>query len=209
MKGQSKLGAAGRKVDGEDGADLGEGLEFMRLLWGINHALEAWSKRMDASVGVTGPQRLVIRIVGRFPGISAGRLATVLRVHPSTLTGVLGRLTDRGFLKREVDPGDGRRALFGLTPKGRELDALRAGTVEAKVRTTLSKLPATRTAATQEVLVALTEALAEPRARGADPAKAAGASSSTTARSRGRGSTKARSAVAPKPAHARSRRSAR
>jgi DNA-binding MarR family transcriptional regulator len=44
---------------------------------------------MIGEVGVTGPQRLVLRVVGLFPGMSAGELATVLRVHPSTLTGVL------------------------------------------------------------------------------------------------------------------------
>src|SRR5438132_8459125 len=35
--------------------------------------------------------RLVMRIVGRFPGIAAGRVAQILHVHPSTLTGILKR----------------------------------------------------------------------------------------------------------------------
>ena len=49
-------------------------------------------KRMEQRSGVTGPQRLVLRVVGLFPGISAGALARLLHVHPSTLTGVLHRL---------------------------------------------------------------------------------------------------------------------
>ena len=146
----------------EDEVDLGEGLEFLRLLWGMNHALEASSKRMAAAIGVTGPQRLVIRIVGRFPGISAGRIARLMHVHPSTLTGILGRLVTRGMVRRDPDPNDARRALFGLTARGRELDALRAGTVEAKVRATLTRFPDARVTATQAVLTALTSALAEP-----------------------------------------------
>lgn len=160
------------RVDENEEVDLGEGLEFMRLLWGVNHALEASSKRMDAAIGVTGPQRLVIRIVGRFPGISAGRLARLMHVHPSTLTGILGRLVTRGMLRRDPDPNDARRALFGLTPKGRELDALRAGTVEARVRTTLTRFPSARLTATQAVLAAIAEALAEPSAKPRDPAPA-------------------------------------
>lgn len=155
--------------DEDQVVDLGEGLEFMRLLWGVNHALEASSKRMDAAIGVTGPQRLVIRIVGRFPGISAGRLARLMHVHPSTLTGILGRLVTRGMIRRDPDPNDARRALFGLTAKGRELDALRAGTVEARVRTTLTRFPSGRLTATQAVLAAITEALAEPAARPREP----------------------------------------
>src|SRR6185295_6985225 len=94
-----------------DGTGLGEVIEFMRLLWAVDHGLSASSKQMDTLFGVTGPQRLVIRIVGRHPGIAAGRIAQILHVHPSTLTGVLARLVERGVLTRKADPQDGRRAL--------------------------------------------------------------------------------------------------
>ena len=50
-------------------------LDFMRLLWGIEHRLQSASKRMEAALGITGPQRLVLRVVARFPGLSAGDLA--------------------------------------------------------------------------------------------------------------------------------------
>jgi DNA-binding MarR family transcriptional regulator len=64
----------------------------MQLLWAVVHELEITSKRMTGEIGVTGPQRLVLRVVGLFPGLSAGELATILHLHPSTLTGVLQRL---------------------------------------------------------------------------------------------------------------------
>ena len=96
-----------------------------------------------------------------------------MHVHPSTLTGILGRLVARGLVRRDPDPSDARRALFSLTAKGRELDALRAGTVEARVKSTLTRFPDARIAATQAVLAAITEALAEPapRAREAAPTR--------------------------------------
>src|SRR6185369_8261571 len=59
-------------------------LEFMRLLWAVDHALQSTSKRMEQKFGVTGPQRLVIRIVGQFPRASAGEIARILQIHPST-----------------------------------------------------------------------------------------------------------------------------
>jgi DNA-binding MarR family transcriptional regulator len=149
-----------RPADSDDPA-LGDVLDFMRLLWDVNHELEAWSKRMDARIGVTGPQRLVIRIVGRFPGISAGRLATVLHVHPSTLTGVLGRLEDRGFVKRSADPADARKALFGLTAQGKRLDTLRSGTVESVVRRVLRDASPGNLTGAQKVLGALATALGD------------------------------------------------
>ena len=58
---------------------LGAVLDFMRLLWAVDHALQSASKRMESSFGLTGPQRLVVRIVGRFPGIAAGRIGRRLR----------------------------------------------------------------------------------------------------------------------------------
>jgi DNA-binding MarR family transcriptional regulator len=121
---------------------LGPVLEFMRALWALDHAFQSASKRMEAVLGVTAPQRLVVRIVGRFPRISAGEVAEILHVHPSTLTGVLKRLESRGVIARTADPKDGRRALLSLTARGRELDQLRTGTVESAVRKVLGRIPA-------------------------------------------------------------------
>ncbi|XXT24353.1 MarR family transcriptional regulator [Sorangium sp. So ce429] len=143
----------------EKSSRLGEVLDFMKLLWAVDHGLQSTSKRMEAKMGVTGPQRLVIRIVGRYPGISAGQLAEIMQLHPSTLTGVLKRLQERGIIERRVDPNDGRRALLGLTPRGRELDSLRTGTVEAAVRQALKAVPRRKLEAAQDVLAAVAEAL--------------------------------------------------
>lgn len=127
---------------GEDTGDLGPVLEFMKQLWAVDHGLQTISKRMESQYGITGPQRLVVRIVGRTPGISAGALAQILRMHPSTLTGILRRLETRGILIRKTDPNDARRALFALTARGRKVDLLKSGTVEAAVRRLLARSPA-------------------------------------------------------------------
>jgi DNA-binding MarR family transcriptional regulator len=141
------------------GPQLGEVLEFMRLLWAVDHGLQSTSKRMESTLGVTGPQRLVLRLVGRFPGITAGTLAQILHVHPSTLTGVLKRLEKRGLLERKSDPLDGRKALFALTEAGRTLDVPSTGTVEAAVQRVLSRMTRARILHTQDVLTALAEEL--------------------------------------------------
>jgi DNA-binding MarR family transcriptional regulator len=119
---------------------LGEALELLRLVWEVDHALQSASKRMEAGLGVTGPQRLVLRIVGRFPRIPAGQLADTLRIHPSTVSDVVKRLEKRGLLQRARDPHDGRRVLLGLTERGRRLDAERGGTIEDAVRRALAQL---------------------------------------------------------------------
>ena len=40
-------------------------LRFMQQLWKLVHALDVRSKRMAKTLGVTGPQRLVVRILGQ------------------------------------------------------------------------------------------------------------------------------------------------
>ena len=141
------------------GPPLGEVLEFMRLLWAVDHGLQSTSKRMESTLGLTGPQRLVVRLVGRFPGITAGRLAQIMHVHPSTLTGVLKRLEKRGLLERKSDPLDGRKALFALTETGRTLDVPSPGTVEAAVARAISRMSKSRLVGAQDVLTALAEEL--------------------------------------------------
>lgn len=131
---------------------LGEVLEFMRVLWAVDHGLQQQSKRMAATIGLTGPQRLVIRIAGRFPGISAGQLAAILHIHPSTLTGVLRRLQRRGLIDRRPHPKDARRAALGLTLRGLRLDVDAPGTIESAVKQLLATQPREKIRATQEVL---------------------------------------------------------
>jgi MarR family transcriptional regulator, organic hydroperoxide resistance regulator len=151
-----------KEGDGEELPPLGDVLEFMRVLWAVDHGLQSTSKRMETSMGVTGPQRLVIRIVGRFPGIAAGQLARVLHVHPSTLTGILKRLEQRGIVSRQADPADARRALLHLTARGRELDQTKSGTVESGVRRALARVPPDKVKTAREVLVLLGEELTKP-----------------------------------------------
>jgi len=139
---------------------LGNTLDFMRLLWSVAHGLQSRSKRMEANLGITGPQRLVLRILGRSPGSPAGALARAMCVHPSTLTGVLRRLEARGLVERKKDVNDGRRALFALTPTGRKLDSQQAGTVEAAVRRSLGRLTTRDLDTAQKVLEHLSSELA-------------------------------------------------
>jgi DNA-binding MarR family transcriptional regulator len=132
--------------------ELPDVLQFMQLLWAVVHALERTSKRMTGEIGVTGPQRLVLRVVGLSPGLSAGDLAAVLHVHPSTLTGVLQRLVSQRLLVRSDDPRDRRRAILRLTRRGARANAVRKGTVEAAIEEALEEVTEPDRAATRRVL---------------------------------------------------------
>jgi DNA-binding MarR family transcriptional regulator len=135
----------------------GETLRFMQRMWDLAHALEVRSKRMSRELGVTGPQRLVIRVVGRSPASSASDISLTLGMHPSTLTGILHRLEQQGVLERKADAADRRRMRFRLTRKGIAIDRERKGTVEAAVRRALThagNLTVQRTLEMFEILTA-------------------------------------------------------
>jgi DNA-binding MarR family transcriptional regulator len=105
----------------------GETLRFMQRMWDLAHALDARSKRMARSLGVTGP-RLVIRVLGRSPASTASGISSTLGMHPSTLTGILSRLERQGLIERKSDDVDRRRMRFRLTRKGIAIDRERKGT---------------------------------------------------------------------------------
>lgn len=60
---------------------------------------------------------------GRLP---LGKIGERLQVHPASVTNVVQRLTDDGFLRRVPNPDDGRSVLATITPAG--TDAATAAT---------------------------------------------------------------------------------
>jgi len=138
---------------------LGPALEFMSALWALDHALQRRSKWMARRQGVTAPQRLALRLVGCMPDVSAGHLASALKVHPSTLTGVLRRLERRGFLRRRSDRADRRRVRLELTARGRAVCGHASGSTEATVARVLRRTTPHQRQATSALLASLAAAL--------------------------------------------------
>ena len=141
--------------------DLGEVLDFLRLLWAVEHRLKSASKQMEQRLGVTGPQRLVLRIVQQFPGISATELAGVVQLHPSTLTGILARLRRRGLLACDRDFSDQRRMRLSVRSNStaRRQNGAAAATVEAAVASALKRVPRRKVQYAKDVLFELVASL--------------------------------------------------
>jgi DNA-binding MarR family transcriptional regulator len=138
---------------------LGRVLEFMRIMWAVDHGLQRTSKRMSRVLGVTAPQRLVVRLLGRFPGLTTAELAGILQLDVSTVSVVVQKLEARRLARRGSDPRDGRRAPLSLTRRGRALDRQAQGTVEDAVRLALAQMPPRKVDHAREVLLAVASAL--------------------------------------------------
>jgi DNA-binding MarR family transcriptional regulator len=122
-------------------------LQFMQLMWAVDHKLQSVSKRMTTRIGLTGPQRFAVRCIGRRPGLAAGELAAILHLDPGTVTGILKRLEEARMIARKQDSSDGRRMRLTLTAAGRAVDRRSAGTVENAIKRVLASASSSEVAA--------------------------------------------------------------
>lgn len=152
-------GGRSKKAEVPELPALGEALELMRVLWSVANALETRSLAMKRELGVSGPQRLVIRLVGRFPGITPTALAEMLCVHPSTLSTQLKRLEKRKLIARRFDVTDRRRAFLCLTRAGEALNVPSPNTVEAGIESLLATSAAREIAQTKRFLSRLADTI--------------------------------------------------
>jgi len=132
---------------------------FLQTIWALDHRLQSHSKRMKAQSGVTGPQRLVLRILSMRPKISPSELARILFFHKSTVTVILRSLERGKLVRRRPNAEDRRAVVLQLTPAGKRIAGQRSGTVESSVRRALSTMSRRDVETAQHVLEALATSL--------------------------------------------------
>ena len=135
-------------------------LEFIRQMWAVDHELQRVSKRMVSRMGLTAPQRLAVRFIGRHAGLTLGMLAELLHLHPGTVTGIVRRLEALGLVVQTRSDEDNRRRHVTLTRKGQQINRQRKGTVEAAVRRTVASVAPDELAAAARVMDLLARNLA-------------------------------------------------
>lgn len=134
---------------------LDQVLTFMGTIWAVDHALERASKQMEVRLGVTAPQRMCLLLIAARPGILASELAAALHLHRGTMSGILRRLEQAGFITRTLDPDDRRRSGLHITTAGTSRIRSRDGTVELAVRKVMAATSVAEREAAERVLLRL------------------------------------------------------
>lgn len=80
------------------------------------------SKSKLASYGVTPVQYALLRRLWERDGQFGYEIADQLLLDSATITGIIDRLEQNGFIERRMDPKDRRNKLVFLTEKGRSLE---------------------------------------------------------------------------------------
>lgn len=120
-------------------SDAAEVVNNLRRLF---KAIHEYSKAVLRNTGLSGPQLWALTVLDLEPALSLGELAERLFAHPSTVSGIVDRLEERGAVSRDRDPADGRGVLLRLTPRGRRLARTSPPPVQVGLRQALERLPA-------------------------------------------------------------------
>jgi DNA-binding MarR family transcriptional regulator len=83
-----------------------------------------------AALGVSNEEAHLLSYLEGYGPAPIYELQRVFGHRPSTLTGMIDRLEDRGFVSRDRNPADGRSFLISLTESGCELAGRVSGLVE-------------------------------------------------------------------------------
>ena len=122
-----------------------------------HHTLHVLSAAL-ADLNLSAAEINALANLGGGGTVNVRRLSEKTGTRTSTLTGLLDRLENRGYLTRELDPADRRSFLLPLTEAGQAVAARVLNAVAELERGALARLSATQLAGYHAVITALREA---------------------------------------------------
>ena len=83
-------------------------MNFLFTLGELQRLVRAYADRQAARYGITRAQWAVLAKVERFEGLKQSELAEQMEMQPITLTRLIDRLCDNGWIERRSDDSDRR-----------------------------------------------------------------------------------------------------
>ena len=96
-------------------------MNFLFTLGELARLVRAHADRQSARFGITRAQWAVLAKVERFEGMKQSELAEQMEMQPITLTRLIDRLCDAGWIERRSDDSDRRVNRLYLRKAGRAL----------------------------------------------------------------------------------------
>ncbi|MEQ8837049.1 MAG: MarR family transcriptional regulator, partial [Lacipirellulaceae bacterium] len=107
----------------------------------ITRAISLRSQVLQKEIGLTSPQLAALHAIARLQPVATGKIATELHLGQPTVTGIITRLEQGGFITRTRGASDRRSVAITLTAKGSESLATAPSLLESKFRKELGSLP--------------------------------------------------------------------
>jgi DNA-binding MarR family transcriptional regulator len=115
--------------------------QIVMALRRVSQAIDIWSRTLWRDYGLTSPQLATLREILAGENVTPGTLASALHLSQPTVTGILGRLEQRGLVRRERSGTDRRSILAVPTEAGKELASKAPPLLRDNFRRELAKLP--------------------------------------------------------------------
>lgn len=93
--------------------------QVLTLLRRIIRSSDLRSKRLAKSTGLTIPQIVVLQAISDLGEVTAGKISEYVSLSPATVSTILDRLENRGFVERYRSARDRRVVHSSLTRTGR------------------------------------------------------------------------------------------
>jgi len=103
-------------------------------------AFRAAAQTAEHVLGVSGAQHFVLQRLADAPALSLNELASRTLTHKSSVSVVVKRLANRGFVRRQRSPADGRSIVLSLTPAGRRALARAPESAQSRMLAALTRL---------------------------------------------------------------------
>lgn len=136
----------------------------------LRNAFDRGSEVFLASFGLTGAQLNILNIIGEAGGtISQAVMSEQVLIGKSSLSIVVDRMVQRGYIRRQVFPKDRRRVILKLTPVGERLWEKVYPLYKMEVDHAFGIIPANKRQALHEGMKQLETRLRERRATPSAP----------------------------------------
>ncbi len=108
----------------------------------ITRAIDIHSRYLANKFGLTGPQLVCLRVLGRHTSLTPSELAKHVALSQATVTGIVDRLASRQLVTRVRSESDRRNVTVAITDAGTALLADAPSALQEKFANRLALLPA-------------------------------------------------------------------
>ncbi len=116
-------------------------LRILRALRRITRSIALHSRQLSAYSNITAPQLVCLRAIVENGPLTATAISREIHVSPSTVVGILDRLEDKGWIRRERGREDRRIVFITATPAGVSLAQRTPSPLQQKLADSLNALP--------------------------------------------------------------------
>jgi len=102
--------------------------------------LRLTDRAAQSELGISGAQLFVLHELAKTPAVSLSELAERTRTDQSSVSVVVSRLVEGGYLMRERDGRDARRLVLTLTKSGRAVAEKAPSVAQEKIIETLERM---------------------------------------------------------------------